>query len=70
MGVGHRRYRRPVTAANAFEETQAHQDATAEAARSAHRTVLAKAEEIVRTGRNPDAVPIEDVRALIRERLR
>ena len=35
----------------------------------AHRRTLDKAEEMVRTGRNPDAVPVEDVRALIRERL-
>ncbi len=35
----------------------------------AHRRMLDKAAEILRTGSNPDAVPAEDVRALIRERL-
>jgi Family of unknown function (DUF6247) len=35
----------------------------------AHRRMLDKAAEILRTGRNPDAVPIEEVRALIRRRL-
>lgn len=35
----------------------------------AHRRMLNKAAEILRTGRNPDAVPIEDVRAMVRERL-
>jgi uncharacterized protein DUF6247 len=35
----------------------------------AHRRMLDKAAEILRTGRNPDAVPVEDVRALIRRRL-
>lgn len=34
-----------------------------------HRRMLDKAAEIMRTGRNPDAVPIEDVRALINQRL-
>lgn len=31
--------------------------------------LLAKAEQITRTGQNPDAVPIEDMRALLRQRL-
>jgi len=31
--------------------------------------LMAKAETILRTGRNPDAVPLEDVRELIRKRL-
>jgi hypothetical protein len=35
----------------------------------AHRRMLDKAAEILRTGRNPHAVPIEDVRALINRRL-
>jgi hypothetical protein len=35
----------------------------------AHRQMLDKAAEILRTGHNPDAVPVEDIRALIRERL-
>jgi len=35
----------------------------------AHRRMLDKAAEILRTGRNPDAVPIEDVQALINQRL-
>ncbi|MGH3587165.1 MAG: DUF6247 family protein [Pseudonocardia sp.] len=34
-----------------------------------HFRVLAKAERIFRTGENPDAVPAEDIRALISERL-
>ncbi|WP_132120792.1 DUF6247 family protein [Actinocrispum wychmicini] len=34
-----------------------------------HRRMLAKAAEIARTGHNPDAVPLEDMKALIRERL-
>ena len=34
-----------------------------------HRRMLNKATEILRTRRNPDAVPIEDVKALIRQRL-
>ena len=35
----------------------------------AHRRMLDKAAEILRTGANPDAVPLEDVKALIRKRL-
>lgn len=35
----------------------------------AHRRMLGKAAKILRTGENPDAVPIEDVKALIRKRL-
>jgi uncharacterized protein DUF6247 len=35
----------------------------------AHRRMLDKAAEIMRTGRNADAVPIEDVKALISQRL-
>jgi hypothetical protein len=35
----------------------------------AHRRMLDKAAEIVRTGTNPDAVPVEAARALIRQRL-
>jgi len=35
----------------------------------AHRRMLDKAVEIMRTGQNPDAVPIEDVKALISQRL-
>lgn len=35
----------------------------------AHRRLLDKAAEILRTRRNPDAVPIEDVKALINRRL-
>jgi hypothetical protein len=35
----------------------------------AHRRMLDKAAEILRTGRNPDAVPAEEVRALISRRL-
>ncbi len=35
----------------------------------AHRRMLDKAAEIMRTGENPDAVLAEDVRALIRKRL-
>jgi hypothetical protein len=35
----------------------------------AHRRMLDKAAEIMRTGANPDAVPLEDVKALIRKRL-
>jgi hypothetical protein len=31
--------------------------------------MLAKAEQIMRTGRNLDAVPFEDMQALIRQRL-
>ena len=34
-----------------------------------HFRMLAKAELIERTGRHPDAVPIEDIRELIRRRL-
>jgi hypothetical protein len=34
----------------------------------AHRRMLDKAAEIMRIGQNPDAVPIEDVKALIRQR--
>ncbi|MDQ3405731.1 MAG: DUF6247 family protein [Actinomycetota bacterium] len=34
-----------------------------------HRRMLAKAAAIVRTGENPDAVPMEDVKALINKRL-
>lgn len=36
---------------------------------AAHRRMLDKAAEILRTGHNPDGVPIDDVRALIRKRL-
>ena len=35
----------------------------------AHRRMLDKAAEITRTGANPDAVPLEDVKTLIRIRL-
>lgn len=35
----------------------------------AHRRMLDKAAEIVRTGTNPDAVPVEVARTLIRQRL-
>ena len=35
----------------------------------AHRRMLDKAAEIMCTGANPDAVPLEDVKALIRKRL-
>lgn len=35
----------------------------------AHRRMLDKAAEILRTRQNPDGVPIEDVRALINQRL-
>ncbi|WP_051581185.1 DUF6247 family protein [Pseudonocardia acaciae] len=35
----------------------------------AHRRMLDKAAEIVRTGENPDGVPADEVRALIRQRL-
>ncbi|MGH3811219.1 MAG: DUF6247 family protein [Pseudonocardiaceae bacterium] len=35
----------------------------------AHRRMLDKAAEILRTRKNPDAVPIEDVRAMINQRL-
>lgn len=35
----------------------------------AHRRMLDKAAKILRTRQNPDAVPIEDVRALINQRL-
>lgn len=31
--------------------------------------MLAKAEQILRTGRNPDAVSFEDMQSLIRQRL-
>lgn len=34
-----------------------------------HNRLLAKAEQILRTGRNPDAAPVEDMQALIRQRL-
>lgn len=34
----------------------------------AHHRLLAKAEEILRTGSNPDAVPFEDMEALLRRR--
>ena len=34
-----------------------------------HYRMLAKAEQILRTGRNPDAAPFEDMQALIRQRL-
>ena len=34
-----------------------------------HHRMLAKAEQIMRTGRNPDAAPFEDMQALIRHRL-
>jgi len=34
-----------------------------------HYRMLAKAEQIIRTGRNPDAAPFEDMQALIRQRL-
>jgi len=34
-----------------------------------HYRMLAKAEQIMRTGRNPDAAPFEDMQALIRQRL-
>ena len=36
---------------------------------AAHRRMLDKAAEILRTGRNPDAVPIDDVKAQIAKRL-
>jgi hypothetical protein len=35
----------------------------------AHRRMLDKAAEIMRTGQNPEAVPIEDIKALISQRL-
>jgi hypothetical protein len=35
----------------------------------AHRRMLDKAAEIQRTGGNPDAVPIEEIRVMIRKRL-
>ncbi len=35
----------------------------------AHRRMLDKAAEIMRTGKNPDAVSIEDIKALISQRL-
>jgi Family of unknown function (DUF6247) len=35
----------------------------------AYYRMLAKAEQITRTGRNPDAVPLEDLQALLRQRL-
>jgi uncharacterized protein DUF6247 len=35
----------------------------------AHRQMLDKAADILRTGHNPAAVPVEEVRALIRRRL-
>lgn len=35
----------------------------------AHRRMLDKAAEIMRTGRNADAVPIEDIKTLISQRL-
>lgn len=35
----------------------------------AHRKLLAKADLIARTGNNPDAVPYEDVKALLDKRL-
>ncbi len=34
-----------------------------------HYRMLAKAEQIMRTGHNPDAAPFEDMQALIRQRL-
>ncbi len=34
-----------------------------------HQRLLAKAEQIIRTGANPDAVPVEHLRVLIAERL-
>jgi hypothetical protein len=34
----------------------------------AHYRMLAKAEQIMRTGRNPDAVPVDAMHALIRQR--
>lgn len=37
--------------------------------RQAHRRMLDKVAEIQRTGRNPDGVPFEEVRALIDQRL-
>lgn len=36
---------------------------------AAHRRMLDKASEILRTGGNPTGVPAEDIRALINERL-
>jgi Family of unknown function (DUF6247) len=36
---------------------------------AAHRRMLDEAAEILRTGGNPDAAPLEDLRALIRQRL-
>lgn len=35
----------------------------------AHRRMLDKAAEILRTGKNPDAVPLEDIKALIDRKL-
>jgi len=35
----------------------------------AHRRMLDKAAEILQTGTNPNGVPIEDVRAMIRKKL-
>jgi Family of unknown function (DUF6247) len=37
--------------------------------REAHRRMLDKAAEILRTGQNSEAVPIEDVKTLINQRL-
>jgi len=35
----------------------------------AYYRMLAKVEQITRTGRNPDAVPLEDLQALLRQRM-
>jgi hypothetical protein len=35
----------------------------------AYYRMLAKAEQIIRTGRNPDAVSMEDMQALLRQRM-
>lgn len=43
--------------------------ATQQEGAEAHRKLLAKAELIARTGKNPDARPYEDVKALLDKRL-
>lgn len=40
-----------------------------QAAPGTYFRLLAKTEEITSTGRNPDAAPLEDMQAVIRERL-
>ena len=46
-----------------------HRVADPAAGPEAHRRMLDKVAEILRTRQNPDAVPIVDVRALINQRL-